>query len=320
MKSIEFFLKAMRKVIYLVAVFLLSSQILCGQVVEGEKDLRKQTTAEEKGWNTGAVFSLNVSQTSLTNWAAGGQNSFGINGLASLYANYGKGNISWDNSLDVGYGVLQQGAKTPFLKTDDRFDLLSKFGRKASEKWYYAALLNFKTQMTPGWDYKKDPKVKISNLLAPAYVLGAVGADYKPNKYFSAFLSPVTGKMTIVNDTTLSKQGAFGVKKGEVLKGEFGGYVRAAFTKNDFTQELLKNVSLTSKLDLFSNYLYRPQDVDVSWENIIALQLNKYITVNLNTHLIYDADILFDTDNDGIPDKTKVQFKEILGVGFMVKF
>ena len=52
--------------------------------------------------------------------------------------------------------------------------------------------------------------------------------------------------------------------------------------------------------------------MDVSWENIIALQLNKYITVNLNTHLIYDADILFDTDNDGIPDKTKVQFKEIL--------
>ena len=137
----------MRKIIYLAVTFLLSSQILYGQVVEGEKALRKQSTAAEKGWKTGAVFSLNVSQTSLTNWAAGGQNSFGINGLASLYANYSKDKISWDNSLDIGYGVLQQGAKTPFLKTDDRFDLLSKFGRKASEQWYYSALLNFKTQM-----------------------------------------------------------------------------------------------------------------------------------------------------------------------------
>lgn len=318
MKSIENYFKAMRKIIYLVAVFLLSSHFLYSQITDGEKNLRKQTANAEEGWKTGAVFGLNVTQTSLTNWAAGGQNSFGINGLSSLYANYSKDKISWDNSLDVGYGVLQQGKNTPFMKTDDRFDLLSKFGRKATEHWYYAALLNFKTQMTEGWDYKTDPKTKISNLLAPAYLLGAIGADYKPNKYFSAFLSPVTSKMTIVNDTDLSNAGAFGVKPGEVLKSELGGYIRAAFTKNDFTQELLKNVSLTSKLDLFSNYLDRPQDIDVSWENIIALQLNKYITVNLNTHLIYDADILFPQD-DGT-SKAKVQFKEILGVGFMYKF
>lgn len=308
----------MRKISFLLTFLLVSIALSFAQVTEGESNLRKQTTTEESGWKKGAVFGLNLTQTSLTNWAAGGQNSFGINGLTSLHANYSKDKISWDNSLDVGYGVLQQGANTPFMKTDDRFDLLSKFGRKASEHWYYAALLNFKTQMTEGWDYKTDPKTKISNLLAPAYVLGAIGADYKPNKYFSAFLSPLTGKMTIVNDKDLSDEGAFGVTPGEILKSEFGGYIRAAFTKNDFTQELLKNVSLTSKLDLFSNYLDRPQDIDVSWENIIALQLNKYITVNLNTHLIYDADILFPQD-DGT-SKAKVQFKEILGVGFMYKF
>ena len=176
--------------------------------------------------------------------------------------------------------------------------------------------------MTVGRDYAKD-SAKISNLLAPAYLLTAIGMDYKPTSYFSAFLAPLTGKLTIVNDKDLSAMGAFGVAPGEILKGEFGGYLRAAFSKSDFKNELLKNLSFTSKVDLFSNYLKDPQNIDVNWENIIVFKVNKYITVNLNTHLIYDADILFDTDNSGVidaADHSLVQFKEIFGVGFMYKF
>ncbi|MPN32769.1 hypothetical protein SDC9_180249 [bioreactor metagenome] len=224
--------------------------------------------------------------------------------------------------MDVGYGLLKQGANSDFMKTDDRFDLLSKYGRQAGKSFYYAALLNFKTQMSVGRDYAKD-SAKISNLLAPAYVLTAIGMDYKPNSYFSAFLAPLTGKLTIVNDKDLSSIGAFGVTPGEMMKGEFGGYLRAAFSKADFKSELLKNLSLTSKLDLFSNYLKDPQNIDVGWENIIVFKVNKYITVNLNTNLIYDADILFDTNNSGSineGDHSLVQFKEIFGVGSMYKF
>lgn len=293
-----------------------------GQVTEGESKLRKQATDTVQGWKTGAVVGANLSQTSLTNWAAGGQNSLAINGLFSAFANYKKDKTAWDNSLDVGYGLLKQGARSDFMKTDDRFDLLSKYGRQAGKSFYYAALLNFKTQMTVGRDYAKD-SAKISNLLAPAYILTAVGMDYKPNSYFSAFLAPLTGKLTIVNDKDLSAIGAFGVTPGEIMKGEFGGYLRAAFSKSDFKSELLKNLSLTSKLDLFSNYLNDPQNIDVGWENIIVFKVNKYITVNLNTHLIYDADILFDTNNSGAidaADHSLVQFKEIFGVGFMYKF
>ena len=308
-------------VLWLLAFIVLSTYVT-GQVTEGESKLRKQTTDTIKGWKTGAVIGANLSQTSLTNWSAGGQNSLAINGLFSVFANYKKDKTAWDNSLDVGYGLLKQGAKTDFMKTDDRFDLLSKYGRQAGKSFYYAALLNFKTQMTVGRDYAKD-SAKISNLLAPAYLLTAIGMDYKPNSYFSAFLAPLTGKLTIVNDKDLSAMGAFGVAPGEILKGEFGGYLRAAFSKSDFKGELLKNLSFTSKVDLFSNYLKDPQNIDVNWENIIVFKVNKYITVNLNTHLIYDADILFDTDNSGVidaADHSLVQFKEIFGVGFMYKF
>jgi len=76
----------------------------------------------------------------------------------------------------------------------------------------------------------------------------------------------------------------------------------------------LKNVSFTTKIDLFSNYLKDPQNIDVNWENILALKVNKYISINVNTQLVYDADVKI---NNG---KAKVQFKEILGVGISYNF
>ena len=83
------------------------------------------------------------------------------------------------------------------------------------------------------------------------------------------------------------------------------------------------NISITSKLDLFSNYLKDPQNIDVNWENLIGLKVNDFITISLNTHLIYDADvkILTPQDDGSVAEgKARVQFKEILGIGFMYKF
>ncbi|NLE32557.1 MAG: DUF3078 domain-containing protein, partial [Bacteroidales bacterium] len=104
---------------------------------------------------------------------------------------------------------------------------------------------------------------------------------------------------------------------------EFGGYVRCIYSRNNFTPEWLKNVALTTKVDFFSNYLHNPQNVDVNWENMIALKVNKYISVNLTTHLIYDDDVRFDVLNDdGVTTRkvAKLQFKEIVGAGVSFKF
>ncbi len=306
--------------VMLMAVMSLS---MMAQVTEGEDKLRKKKEDSPDGWKKGGIVAINLAQTSLTNWASGGQNSFAVNGLLSGFANYKKGTLAWDNTLDIGYGILKQGLDDGFLKTDDKFDFLSKYGQQAYKHLYYAALLNFKTQMTIGKD-NSTIDAKISNLLAPAYVLAALGIDYKPNAYISAFIAPVTGKFTIVNDDELSAAGAFGVNPGDKMKSEIGGYVRMIINKNDFKAEWLKNVALTSKIDLFSNYLHNPQNIDVSWENQIALKINRFIAVTINTHLLYDDDIIIakDTNEDGIIDSNapRVQFKEILGVGFSFKF
>lgn len=300
------------------------SQIAFGQVTEGEKNLRTQIVDTTQGWKKGGIVAMNLAQTSLTNWAAGGQNSMAINGIFSAFANYKRNKTVWDNSLDIGYGLIKQGKNTAFMKTDDKIDFLSKYGREAFKSFYYAALFNFKTQMSPGYNYPND-SVKISDLFAPAYLLLALGMDYKPNGYFSAFIAPLAAKFTIVNDQLLSDAGAFGVTPGEKVKSEIGGYIRVIYSKNDFKNEFLKNVSFTTKIDLFSNYLDKPQNIDVSWETLIAMKVNKYLIVNFNTHLLYDDNtkIKVDRNNDGVLDPvpgSRIQFKEILGVGLSYKF
>lgn len=312
------------KIFVLILGTIIVSQITSAQVTEAEKALRAVKVDTTEGWKNGGVIAINLAQTSLTNWAAGGQNSFALNGVFSGFANYKRGKSVWDNSLDLGYGLLKQG-DADMRKTDDKIDFLSKYGQEAFKNFYYAGLLNFKTQMTPGYNYPK--KETISDLFAPAYLLIALGLDYKPNPHFSAFIAPFTAKFTFVTNDSLSNKGAFGVTPGEKIKSEAGGYIRAIYTKNDFKAEILKNLSFTTKIDLFSNYAHNPQNIDVSWETLIAMKVNKYISVNFNTHLLYDDDIKiqFDKNKNGVLEDgegvaSKVQFKEIFGVGFSYNF
>jgi hypothetical protein len=314
------------KIFAFLVLFAGLSLLATGQVTEAEKTLRTHSADTIIGWKTGGVLTATVAQTSLTNWVAGGQNSLSINGLFSGFANYKKGKSIWGNSLDLGYGLMKQGKEADFQKTDDKIDILSQYGREAFKNFYYSALMNFKTQMTPGYNYPDDT-TKISDLLAPAYLTLAIGLDFKPDAYFSAFLAPLTGKFTFVSDQGLSDLGAFGVKPGETSRSEFGGYIRAIYSRNDFKSEFLKNVSFTTKIDLFSNYSENPQNIDISWETLITMKVNKYLAFNINTHLIYDDNIQvpYDMNNDGKTEKGEsvrslVQFKEIFGVGLAYKF
>lgn len=270
-------------------------------------------------WDKSGVFSLNMSQSSFTNWAAGGQNSVALNGLINLAANYKKDMSAWDNALTIGYGkMIQKGNNLGWVKTDDRIDFQSKYGYKASEKWFYTGLASFKTQMDKGFNYP-DTDHKISDLLAPAYLLFSLGMDYKPNPQFSMFLSPLTSKNTIVMDDDLSAAGAFGVDPGKHFRAELGAYANLAWKKD----EIFKNVNFLTKLDLFTNYLHKPQNIDISWEALLVLKVNEFISATVNTLLLYDDDILIKVgeDSGGNPRMGKrTQFKEVIGVGLTYKF
>jgi len=267
-----------------------------------------------KYWNTGGMGTFTFSQVSLTNWAAGGQNSLSANGLVNMFANYNKDKISWENTLDMAYGMIRQGKKDDALtqKSDDKIDFASKFGRAFKEKWFYSAMLNFKTQMAPGYNYPND-SVRISDFMAPAYILANIGIDYKPNDNFTCMISPLTGKITIVNSDHLSEMEAFGVEKGQKYRAEVGGYL-----KTRFKTDVMENIGIETKIDLFSNYFNNPGNIDINWETLVIMKINKYISANFNTHLIYDDDIKIEGENG--KKSPRIQFKEIFGVGLSYKF
>jgi hypothetical protein len=295
----------------------MTAVVLRAQTTDAEKQLKTQTADTTLGWEKGGMLNLSTAQTSLTNWAAGGQSSVAINGMINLFASNKTEKSLWENYLDLGYGTLKQG-KQNWWKTDDKIEFTSKYGYKTIEKLYIAGLVNFRTQFADGYNYPND-SVKISGIMAPGYFLAGVGIDYKAGDNFSLFVAPLTAKMTIVADQELADAGAFGVDPGDHVYGEFGAYLRLFLKHN-----IMENITFQTKLDVFSNYLHNPQNMDVNWECLLTMKVNKFISATLGTQLIYDDDIAIAIDNndDGITDESgpRVQFKEILAVGFSYKF
>ncbi len=272
-------------------------------------------------WKFSGVTALNFSQLSLSNWAAGGENSLAANAIVNLAANYKSKSekASWNNELLFGYGLVRQG-EDMFRKSDDKIDLASKFGYSASKKWSYTALLGFRTQFTEGYANPGDVnRVKISDLMAPGYLGLSLGMDFKPSDRFTMLIAPLTGKMTFVLDDALSAAGSFGVPAGQNVRSEFGGYVKIAFTS-----EIMKNVKLNTKIDLFSNYIENPQYVDVNFDLLLSMKVNKFLSASFISTIIYDHDIQFAIlDNAGVPTgetEARIQLKELFGIGLTYSF
>jgi len=281
-----------------------------------EKALKPNSEDSLNGWDKGTEINISISQLSLTNWAAGGENSLAINGILSSHANYRKDKFTWDNNLDLGYGVLKKGDQD-FFKSNDKLEINTKAGYGISDKVSVTGLINFKSQVAKGYP-SSDDLTLISDRFSPGYLVGALGIDWKPKPSLSVFVSPLASKMTFVMNDSMAGVGAFGVDEGKNFRGEFGGYARLAYN-----QDVTESINLQSKLDLFSNYLVNPSHIDVNWEVLLFVKANKWLTFNVHTHLIYDKNIEIgkDTNDDGELDDfaPRVQFKELIGVGLSFK-
>lgn len=273
-----------------------------------EKNMKSLATADS-GWTMKGGITVGITGSYFNQWAAGGINSLGINGILNYGINYRKGKNAWDNTIIAAYGLLNQGftSRESWIKTDDRLDLTSKYGRSINSKLFYAALVNFNTQFAPGYapggNGLPDRKNMISNLLAPARVLVSLGLDYKPNADLSVFFSPITYRGIYVMDDLLAAKGAFGVKAGEVgfdtlsdgsikeivvKSGESARHEVGAYMRVNYAKKFNDNATLTSKLELFSNYLDKAQNVDLAWETILAVKLFKNVTFTTSVNFLYD--------------------------------
>ncbi len=301
-------------------ILLLISVLGFAQEVKEETVKVTDTTAvvPKIFWENSNKFGVDFNETAFVNWNAGGINS--VSGLVklNLVRNYSRERGKWDNEFVFRYGSNWQDG-TGIRKTDDLIQLNSTYGYKTAEdtNWYYTTKFTFTTQANKGFKYP-DVSKEVSDFLAPAYIVFGIGSEYSlKEKKFSAYMSPLSSKTTLVMSQKLANEGAFGVEKGKNVRTELGAYVNLAW-KN----EILKNVIMENRLALFSDYLNKFGNVDVNWELKLDLVVNKYIRANIFTHLIYDDDVKATKDVNGISVTIgpKVQLKQMLGVGFAYEF
>ena len=267
-------------------------------------------------WKLFGIGTVGFTQTSLTNWAKGGESSMSLLLIEKYTVNYSKKNFKWENLAEFRLGIFSSQSKG-LEKNDDKIEIQSRAGLSAFKKWYYSLETDFRTQMAKGYMYP-DKSKPISAFMAPGYLTFSLGMDYKPNKNFSLFLSPLTSKSTFVKDTVLVNPTNFGLEKGKKSLWEPG-----AIVKVNWHYPIMENIVYDTRAEVFNNYRYTFQKFNVDWEQSLVLQVTQHINSRIMTQLIYDYNVKFPiTDASGvqIAQQAKWQFKELLTIGFNYKF
>ncbi|MFA6402220.1 MAG: DUF3078 domain-containing protein [Salinivirgaceae bacterium] len=297
-----------------------------GNNFSGERKLTINNRPIEKGkvkWILGGNANVDLAQNYLSeSWAKGGESSLSFMTGLELFAIYQKENYTFENRGIFKYGAIRQGGKENFLKaTEDRIELVSKYGHKLFKDYFLSGFFNFKSQFATGYEYPNDStKTPVSKFMSPGYITFALGLDIKSIPKTVLFVSPLTSKNTIVLADTVNET-KYGLKPSEKVRSETG-----AIIKGSYKTKVWGNIEMENYLELFSNYVNNPQNVDIDWDFRLIFPVNDYIRATISTRLIYDDDQLvpkFKDENDvRVPDGTTkaVQFKEYLTIGFAVKF
>ena len=336
----------MKKVIILVAALAVTANVLFAQdaqkaAAEAAAALTAASdvpVAEPKPvyWTNSVLNQINFGQTSLWNWAAGGYNNYTLAAAIDANANYKKDKMIWNNRLQLDYGFLYSADKPILQKTKDRIYFESKWGYETPVRHLsYSAFFDFKTQFNDNWKYGtpenkagKDPSIDqwlaartlMSDFLSPAYINFGVGILWTPKPWFSLNFSPVAADFVVVHNPLL--RNTYGMElRDQTLDPKDGNNFKplrfglGAQLKADAKWIVNDNFSYTTQLVLFSNYLHKPQNLRVNWDNKLFWKLAKYFAFTVSTNLIYDENVKVKEISDGTK-VAAVQFKEFLEFGF----
>ena len=283
----------MKKVLLLLAMFLgLTNGFAQEETTEeGPKD----------GWTKTGTVTFLLNQSSFDNWVAGGTSN--VSGTLGVNYDFNllKGDWTWDNKLIAAFGITKIKGED-IQKSDDRFEWNSLLGKKASGNWYYSAFLNFKTQFADDLDSDTEGPTK---LFSPAYFQFGPGMLWKKSDNLKVNIAPATSKLVLVDkDLTLPNEAYFGVEEGKSTRYELGASIGAYYKFN-----IMENVSMENILNLYSNYLEDPQNVDIDYTMNLVMTINKYLSANLAFQAIYD-----DNAFEGL------QTREVFGLGVNYNF
>lgn len=294
----------MKKILYFLPLLFFATALTA-------QDAPADAAKVEPAWKLSGVTGVNFSQTSLSNWSSGGESALAGNIYLNGALVYKKDRWAWENNLALDYGLTRT-ETTGLRKNTDKIDFGSKLGYAHNEKLYYTLLFDFKSQFAKGYNYGSTPKSLISNFMAPAYSTFSIGLDYKPCPKFSLYYSPLAVRATFVMDESLD--GMFGVDPGKKSKFQLGSYLKTVYTV-----QVMENVNLVSKADFFTAYDKSFGNIDVDWDVLLTMKINKYLNASLNTTLRYDDNVAY-IGKDGVAHGPRVQFRELFGLGLGYKF
>lgn len=277
----------MKKTLFVVAFLMV---ILSVNAQETVKDTVKH-------WTKKGNISLLFNQSSYNKqWLGGGTSNVAGNFGLNYDFNYKNGDVVWDNKFILAYGLSKIKGDAKTAKTDDRLELNSLWGKTASGQWYYSIFFNFKSQLDTGFDKNN---MKISHFFSPAYFQFGPGMLWKKSNNLSVNFAPAAAKLIVVHDHFTDLGPSFGVLQGDNTRFEFGASVSAYYKFS-----VMANVSIENRLNLYSNYLDTPQNVDVDYQMNVVMKINKYLSANVALQAIYDDNSI-----------QAVQMREVFGLG-----
>ena len=274
------------------------------------------STNVKNNWTKSGNFTFLGNQSSYSYWTAGGQTSISGTIKIDYDFNFENNGWNWDTKVITAYGLNSIGGSKYLKKTDDRFEINSLLGKKFTNNlignWSYSSFINFKTQWTKGYRYRKnsngeEERSELTRFFSPAYLQIGIGLYWRKSKDLWVNFAPVTGRLIIVNkfftENLQDGKQYFGVNKGSNSRFELGASLRSYFKF-----EFIENVEISNRLSLYSDYLENSGNIDLDYTINTSMKINKHLTTNLILQFIYD-------DNS----VKRLQVREVMGIGLNLK-
>ena len=263
------------------------------------------------GWQKSGKTSFLINQTAFSNWVSGGENSVAGTLSVDYNLNYYRNGWSWDTKMIGSFGVNKNSDSKYFKKIDDRIEINSVMGKKFIEKFSFSSFLNFKTQFAKGFKYSTNEqgneiRTEKTRIFSPAYIQLGVGVYWKESNSLWVNFAPITGRLILAskkftNDLDEGEE-YFGIPRGQNSRFELGASI-SAFYKF----ELVENVTIEQSVNLYSDYLYRADNIDVDYTLSAFMKINDYLSTTLIVQALYDDNAI-----------KKIQLREVFGLAFVI--
>lgn len=272
---------------------------------------QEETEEQKEGWSKSGTLSFLLNQTAFNaEWTGGGTSNFAGNINLVYDANFTKGRLTWDNRFMGDYGLTKIKGDEFERKTNDRLEINSIVGYQIKEGslWSYSFFANFKTQFDKGYEFEDDvnpiTRTESTRFMSPGYLQFGPGMTWKKSDNLKVNIAPATSRLIFVNERFTSTPGYedgayFGIDANETLRFEFGASL-SAYAKFD----LMENISMENLLNLYSNYLEDPQNVDIDYTMNLVMKVNDFLSANLIFQAIYDDNAV-----------KGFQIREVFGLG-----